>query len=368
MIKIYNAAIIGLGRMGQFFEYDTRARKKPCTHAGAYFYLKDKIKLVAVCDLREDRLKIFSENWSFNNLYTDYKKMLKNEKLDIVSICTHAPNHKELVIEAAKSGVKAIFCEKPISTNLKDAQEMIEICKKNNVILYINHTRRFDTQWRKAKEIIDKGGIGEMNVIDSHSSAGLLNGGVHLFDLLGFYNGEVDSVYGKIIKDHDTDPSGIGLLKFKNRSYAFVDIGVRDYVLFQMNMVGSKGNLKIGGMIRGDKTFELGVSEQSPTQSGVMELKKGEFPEIVGGEMPLVNAINEIIESIEKGKKSVSSGEDGLAALEIAMAFYESDFLGKSIKLPLHNVDRVVIPRETSYTKEGKLPLSYVKDNILPLN
>ncbi|MEK6862534.1 MAG: hypothetical protein AABY07_11335, partial [Nanoarchaeota archaeon] len=84
--------------------------------------------------------------------------------------------------------------------------------------------------------------------------------------------------------------------------------------------------------------------------------------------MPLVNAINEIIESIETGKVPTSSGKDGLATLEIAMAFYESDIMNKSVKLPLENRTRVVIPRETSYTRDGKFPISYSRDNVLPLN
>jgi len=138
--------------------------------------------------------------------------------------------------------------------------------------------------------------------------------------------------------------------------------------LFQINFLGYKGSIKIGGMIRGDKSFGLGISEHSPTQVGVMELKQMEFPEIKISQerMPVVNAINEVIESIEKGKKPIFSGEDGLAALEIAMAFYESDKEGKPVELPLKNRNRDVIPRETSYTKDGKFPIAYSKNNILP--
>ncbi len=360
----YKAAIVGLGRMGQLFENDP-LMKKPCSHAGAYTCLKDKIQLVAGCDLRQDRLKLFSEKYGINRLYTDYKEMLKKEEIDILSVSTHAPQHKEIVVEAAKAGVKAILCEKPIASSLKDAEEMIKVCKENDVVLYTNHTRRFDNFWRRAKEIIDSGKIGKIKIINAYSTAGLLNGGSHLFDLLRFYNGDVESVHATLKKDNSTDASGTGLLKFKNGTSAFVDIEYRDYVLFQINFIGSKGMLKCGGMIRGDKTFELFTGKPSPTQTGLLELEREEFPE-VKGEMPLVNAINEIIESIEKKKEPVSSGEDGLKALEICMAFYESDKLGKEIKIPPTNKDLSIIPRETSFTKDGKFPESYEKHNILP--
>ena len=362
--KMYKAAIVGLGRMGQLFEEDP-LMKKPCSHAGAYTYLKDKVKIIAAGDIRKDRLELFKKKYGIDRLYTDYKEMLKKEEIDILSVCTHAPEHKEIVIEAAKSGIKTIFCEKPISTNLKDAEEMIKVCKENDVILYINHTRRFDNLWRKAKELVDKEKIGEIKMINAYSTAGLLNGGSHLFDLLRFYNGDIESINAKLKRDESTDASGTGLLKFKNGTYAFVDIDYRNYVMFQINLIGSKGMIKCGGMIRGDKTFELFIGKPSSTQTGLLELQKEDFPEVTG-EMPLVNAINEIIDSIETKKPSISNGEDGYKALEICMAFHESDKLNKEIKLPLENKDNIIIPRQTSFTKDGKFPMTYERDNILP--
>ena len=358
-LKKYKAAVIGLGRMGHLFENDP-LMKKPCAHGGAYTYLKDKVQLVACCDVRQDRLKLFRDKYGVMELYADYKEMLKKEEIDILSVSTHAPEHKEIVVAAATSGVKAILCEKPMAGSLKEAEEMIKVCKENNVVLYINHTRRFDVIWRKAKEIIDSGKIGKIKVINAYSTAGLLNGGSHLFDLLRFYNGNVESVHATLHKDNSTDASGTGWLKFKNGTSAFVDIDYRDYVLFQINFIGSKGMLKCGGMIRGDKTFELFVGKPSQTQTGLLELEREELGD-VKGEMPLVNAVNEIIESIENGKESVSSGEDGLKALEICMAFHESDKLNKEVQLPLHNKEHYVVPRETSYTIDGKLP------EILPI-
>jgi len=361
---LYRAAIVGLGRMGHLFENDPLI-KKPCTHAGTYAYLRDKVRLVAGCDIREDRLNLFKEKWNVTRLYKDYKEMLRKEQIDILSVSTHTQQHKDIVIEAARSGVKAIFCEKPMSLSLNDAEEMIKACKENNVILCIDHTRRFDNLWRKAKEIVDSGVIGDVKIINAYSTAGLQNGGSHLFDLLRFFNGEVDTVYAKLKKDGTTDPSGIGFLKFKNGSHAFVDIDFRDYVLFQINLICSKGMLKCGGMIRGDKAFELFVSKPSLTQTGLLELQREEFPE-VKGEMALVNAINEIVESIETGKRLVSTGEDGLKQLEICTAFYESDRLNSEIKIPPNKKNLDIIPRATSFTNDGKFPDSYEKNSILP--
>jgi predicted dehydrogenase len=349
---MYKIGIIGLGRMASLFEEDV-LMKRPCTHAGAYAHIK-KTKIIAGCDIRKDRLNKFSKMWGVKSLYEDYKKMLKNEDLDIVSLCTHAQDRYEMTIDVAESGVKAIFCEKPFSTNLKNAEKIIKVCNKNDVILYVDHTRRWDLGWKTVKKIIEADEIGDIKVLNGFSTAGLLNGGTHLFDILRFYNGDVDWIDAKLKRDESTDPNGSGFIKFKNSSFGFIDVDFRDYVLFGLDIVGSKGMIKCGGMIRGDKNFELWGSMPSPTQTGLLELKQKEFP-VVNGEMPLVNAINDIIESIENGKPPLCSGEDGRAALEIALAFHESDRLNKKIKLPLRNKKLTVIPRETSFTKDGKL-------------
>lgn len=351
-IKKYRVGIIGCGRMASLFEEDP-LMKKPCTHAGAYNSIP-QTEIVSACDIRNDRLSKFSKKWSVKSLYTNYKEMLKKERLDIVSVCTHAPKHHEITIEAAEAGVSAIFCEKPMATCLKEADEMIKVCKKNNVILVIDHTRRWDSDYRKVKEIIDSGKIEKIIVVNSYSTAGLLNAGTHLFDLLRFYNGDVDSVFGHLKLDGTTDPSGIGLLNFKNGSFGFFDCDFRNYLLFEIDLVGSNGRIIAGGMIRGDKGFELWYPIASKYQSGLFELYKNNLPKL-SGSMPLVNAVHEIIESIETGKKPVCTGEDGRAALEIALAFHESDRLGKKIKLPLKNKNLRVIPRETSFTKSGKI-------------
>ena len=62
-----------------------------------------------------------------------------------------------MVINAARSGVKAIFCEKPIALNPKDARQMVSFCKKKNTPLIINHERRWDNYYQKA---LDSGAIG----------------------------------------------------------------------------------------------------------------------------------------------------------------------------------------------------------------
>lgn len=349
---MYKVGIIGCGRIASLFEEDP-LMKKPCTHAGAYNSFP-KTEIVAACDIREDRLKKFSKKWGVKSLYKDYKKMLKKEDLDIVSICTHTPLHHEMTLAAAKSGVSAIFCEKPMATSLKEAEEMIRACKKNQVILAIDHTRRWDSDYKKVKEIIDRNEIGEVQTVNSYCTAGLLNGGTHLFDSLRFFIGEVDWIFAKLKRDKSTDPSGNGFLKFKNGSYGFVNCDFNEYVLFEISITGTRGIIKGGGMIRGEKSFEIWKAKLSKRQTGLFELYPAIFPK-TKKEMPLLVAIKDIVECIENNKQPICTGEDGKAALEIALAFHKSEQLKDKVKLPLKDKNLKVIPRETSFTKSGKL-------------
>lgn len=349
----YKVGIIGCGRMGWLFDEDP-LMKKPTSHAGGYSICK-KTDIVAVCDINKERLKGISERYKIKSMYTNYKEMLKKEKLEIVSICTPPDTHAEICIETAKSGVKAIFCEKPIATSLKEAEEMIEECKKNNVQLIIDHQRRWDICFKEIKKILENNLIGEVDIVNAFPTVGLVNGGAHLFDLLRYYFGDVEYVSGSILPDESSDPGGRGFVKFKKGPMCFIDSSWRNYSLFVANIYGMDGMLKVGGMIRSSKIIELFVSKKSKEDSGINELKK------INYKMPkwapsISNAIDNIINNIEKKEKILCTGEDGKAALEVALAFHESSKNNcKKIKLPLQNKDLRIVSRETSYTKNGKL-------------
>ena len=87
------------------------------------------VTLAAACDLDETTLAAFGDRWRSDwpelNLYTDHRKMLEREELDIVTVATSDHRHAVLVVDAADAGAKGIFCEKPLATNLADADRMV---------------------------------------------------------------------------------------------------------------------------------------------------------------------------------------------------------------------------------------------------
>ncbi|MGQ9515459.1 MAG: Gfo/Idh/MocA family protein [Thermoproteota archaeon] len=140
-------------------------------------------KLVAASDINTEALKKFEKEFPGISAYTSYEEMLEKEELDIVSVCTWAQHHAAATIIAAKSGVKAILCEKPMATNLGDVDQMIIVCKENNVKLAIAHQHRFDPINSLARRLITEGAIGIPILLHAVAEGGLLNNGSHAIDI-----------------------------------------------------------------------------------------------------------------------------------------------------------------------------------------
>lgn len=330
-IKKYRVGIVGCGLIASRFE-DDRLREHPCTHAGAYNSLP-ATEIVAAADTDRRRLKDFSDKWGTKNVYTDYRKMFKNENLDILSVCTNTPSHAEITIAAAESGIKCIFCEKPIASNLKDAEDMIKACKSNGVKLLVNHTRRWDSNYQKVRELLASGTLGTLKFTTGYCPSGLLNNGTHMFDILRYFVGDVDEVFGKTAAG-DTDPGGYGLLTFKNKVYSFVDAAKREYLIFEIDLHSSDGRIRISD---NGKKFELWSAKDSRNYMSIKELFAKEFPRPKVQKNSIVYAIEHLIDCMENDARPICSGEDGKAALEIALAIHESNKSGSEVRLPLKN-------------------------------
>lgn len=334
------AGIVGCGRIGSEFDEDPK-RKMISTHAGAYSAV-DGVELVAVSDLDEGKLKRCGEKWKIISLYKDYREMLKKERLDIISICTWNSTHLEIVEDAVKSGVKAIFCEKPIANTLKSADKIVELCEAENVILQIDHQRRFDEFHQNIKEFIESNQLGKIQQVSFYYTAGIANTGSHMFDLLRFFFGEVEwvqAVYSENKSPNFQDPNIDGSLKFRNGAFCTIQAcDVRFFSLFEMDCVGTEGRLKITLSGFDLEFYEIG---ESKFFSGYKELFRSQSPIRVNSPREFMfNGVKQLIRCLEEGKKPLSSGEDGRASLELICAFHESARSnGLKVKLPLKDSD-----------------------------
>lgn len=117
------------------------------------------VDLIAITDINKARLDEVAGRYGIESSYTNYVEMLKSEDLDLVSVATPDFLHKEPVVEAAERGIN-IVVEKPLATNVKDAEEMVSVAEKNGVMLYTNFSNRWSPPFALTKEAVDKGTLG----------------------------------------------------------------------------------------------------------------------------------------------------------------------------------------------------------------
>ena len=337
---MFKAGIVGCGRIGSQFDDDPK-RKFVATHAGAYSAV-DEVELVAACDLDEEKLAKCGQRWQIPTLYQDYRELLSKEKLDILSICTWNSTHLDIARDAADNGVRAIFCEKPIANSLKNADEMIRLCQEKGVILQIDHKRRFDKFHQEIKSFLQASRLGRIQQVTFYYVSGIANAGSHMFDLLRFYFGDIDwvqAIYSRNESHNTDDPNIDGMVKFKSGLFGSIQTcDVNKFYIFEMDCLGTKGRLNITR-----DGFDLDFYEVRKSQlfSEDMDLFHTASP--ISSDTSrefMVEAVRHLVECLTEGKKSLSSGEDGRAALELICAFQESAQAdGKRITLPLKDSD-----------------------------
>ena len=126
------------------------------------------VEITCLCNRTVEKAKQKIEKFKLNKditVYSDYKKMLDTEDLDIVEILLPHHLHAEAVIYAASKGIKGISVQKPMALSLHDADAMIKACNESGSILSIYENFLFAPHIRKAKELIDQDYIGDLSSI-----------------------------------------------------------------------------------------------------------------------------------------------------------------------------------------------------------
>jgi len=338
----YSAAIIGCGRVAWMLE-DDPLETKPCTHMGAYqktLKETDRTGVVAASDTDEQRLALFGRRFAVNELFVDYKKMLNEIKPDIVSICAWTPERFKMVIDSIDAGVRGIWCEKALATSLDEGRAIVEAAEKNGTSLIVSHMRRWSPEYVRAKEMIESGAIGTLQSIVAHFSGSLIHTGTHAFDILRWFAGEAEWVEGELEKaiggfawDSLEDLGGNATIQFKNGARASVLADSKSYFFFEFDIIGSAGRIRIGN----NDLLEYYTPGPSRHYTGFKELQERPFPYYERDNI-WTNALNNLLDCVERKAKNRSGPADGLGALELALAVHESAKKGGlRVQLPLNS-------------------------------
>lgn len=233
------------------------------------FQLLKKSKLTAVYSHSKERAKEIASKFGANKAYSDFDDFLK-ENFKAVYIGSANYNHYEQVIKAAKAG-KHILCEKPLALTSKEAEEMVKVCKENNVYLSINYVHRFHPLVVKAKELIDNQMIGKIVSISASHNADIppsdnfrfnkkLSGGgalwdigTHMIDLLRYFGGEIDEIKGyidNIIYKSEVEDFSSAVVKFNKSGYGYFNVSFNTKRFFnRVEILGYKGAISIENVI-----------------------------------------------------------------------------------------------------------------------
>jgi predicted dehydrogenase len=328
--EILKVVIVGCGDMGEM-------------HAGGWKE-SDITEIVAVADCDEERLGKFMEKHEVKNGARDYRELIQEYKPDVVSVCVPAFLHREVTEFAANSGCH-VFCEKPIALTPEDAQAMIDCCKKNNVQLGIDFQRRYWGNTKFYKELFaDKtlerpviwkqADVREVRPkILMHSKSGnggsIVDCGVHWFDMWRYlFESEPVSVYARgfcfgegkkeieMIKDKAID-TGVITVEFDSG-----DIG-------ELTMCWGLPS-KTSAFTDQTILAQNGISRM---QNGIITLNCGRWQTTEKCEFSWSPIIVDFAKAIASGEPSPVRGEDGLAALKMAMAALESIETGEIVML-----------------------------------
>lgn len=148
-MKKYNWAILGTGNIG-----------------GEMATALNEVngEIYAVCDINLEKAQDFANKFHVSNVYNDADKMIANPEIDIVYISTPHNLHYEFLLKSVKNG-KHVFCEKAITVNAKQLDEVVAIAKEKNLVVTEGMTMFHMPLYKKLKEIVDSGAIGKVKMV-----------------------------------------------------------------------------------------------------------------------------------------------------------------------------------------------------------
>ncbi len=321
-------------------------------HAAAYKSLPPgTVELAACADISRENGEAFKEVHGVGAYYPTQTEMLAKERLDLVSVCVWPHLHAPMVIDAARAGVRAIHCEKPMAYSWGDARRMVEVCEQEGVQLTFNHQRRFGLPFRRAKELLDEGAIGDLLRLEA-ACPNIYDWGTHWIDMLGMYSGEspAEWVMGQI--DYRTENRVFGAhienqaviwWKYRSGVYGLLATGLGMAGIGANNrLIGTQGEIEVGVMpaSQGERPGPaLRVRRAGAAGWEVIDTGK----ETLHGPGYIDRAIADLIDALEKGREPELSARRALNATEIIFAAYESSRRRGRVDLPLEIEDHPLV-------------------------
>ncbi len=295
--------------------------------------IAQRSKLVSIYSHDLKRAKNLALKFGAHNSFDDFDTFLTSD-IEVVYISSVNSDHYWQVLKAAKAG-KNILCERPIALNSVQIEEMIKVCKEQNIILMINHLHRFHPLVQKAKELINNQMLGKIVSISATynidvspgdnfrfkkelSGGGVLRDlGGQMIDLLRFFGGniiDVKAYMDNVVYKSDVEDFASAIVKFEKNGYGYFNISYNTKKAHnRIEILGYNGSLAIENFLgkknlatkliidlqgEGKKMFRKRTNKLLFMIRSVQKTFLKNEPPLVTGEDGLKNML--IIEKIEK--------------------------------------------------------------------
>ncbi|MEP7259204.1 MAG: Gfo/Idh/MocA family oxidoreductase [Flavitalea sp.] len=302
--------------------------------------------LAAVCDNIEAKVSAFAlQNQAVP--YSNFRQLLKNEVIDIVSICTPNGMHPAHAIEALETG-HHVLCEKPMAISVKEGARMLEAARASGRKLFVVKQNRYNPPVAAVKRLLDKGSLGrilsfQLNCFwnrppayyrDSWKGTKAMDGGIlftqfsHFVDLLYWFLGEIKTVSGfrsnalhqGVIEFED---AGVASIIMQNGSIGAFNYHINSHLKNMegsFTLFGEKGSVRIGGQYLNEIDFFSVDGEEKPLLSAGASSNQYGFYE---GSMSNHHIVyHEVIRALDDPAHQVVEAADALKSIEMIEQIY----------------------------------------------
>ncbi|MEG0963416.1 MAG: Gfo/Idh/MocA family oxidoreductase [Lachnospiraceae bacterium] len=327
--------------------------------------VNNSLEFVAICDIISENMESLLEKHNLQRetsikRYIDYKKMIEENKIDLIGIATESGNHAEIALYCIDKGINLII-EKPIAMSIQDADEIIRCAKIKGVKVSACHQNRFNNAVQEMRKALEAGRFGKLSHGAIHvrwnrnedyyiqapwrgkwasDGGALMNQCIHGIDLLRWMMGsEIEEVYGATRQQFhhylEAEDLGIAVVKFKNGAVATIEGTTNVYpqnLEETLYLFGETGTVKLGGK----STNNIDIwnfadeTEKDYANKGLEEISSN----VYGNGHTSLYA--DVIESIKNDRAPYVDAIAGRNALELVLAIYKSQKTGQPVKFPLN--------------------------------
>ncbi len=335
-----NFAIVGCGRIAPF-------------HAGG-IKMSESARLVAVCDIIEEKAKAFAAEYGVEKYYTDADEMFEKEQIDVCCVCVPSGLHHVIAIKAAEHKIN-VLTEKPIDITPENIEAMINACEKNGVKLGAIFQRRTYQAAQEVKKMIDSGALGKITIGSAYlrfyrdqdyydsgewrgtwaldGGGALMNQGVHGIDMIAWLMGGVKSVRAdcqRLLWNTEVEDTAVITVRFNNGAIGVIEGTTSVYPGLEtiFSIGGENGSVMFGD----NKIYKWIFKEGGPKEPVIENAFAGtncSYDECTPHSIQIEDMARAVIEN----REPMLGGREAAKAVKIILAIYESSRTGKEVVL-----------------------------------